>query len=77
MLPACPSLRLMCFFNRGNIEVTNFKNLMFLLVVCDLVVTLGSHNIPFSDSAMNLGFILDSKLSMKKHKNLPNHLFRA
>ena len=30
-------------------------------------ITLGSHNIPFSDSAMNLGFILDSKLSMKKH----------
>ena len=29
--------------------------------------TLGSHNIPFSDSAGNLGFILDSKLSMKKH----------
>ena len=28
--------------------------------------TLGSHNIPFSDSARNLGFILDSKLSMKK-----------
>ena len=30
-------------------------------------ITLGSHNIPFSDSAKNLGFILDSKLSMKKH----------
>ena len=30
-------------------------------------ITLGSHNIPFSDSATNLGFILDSKLSMKKH----------
>ena len=29
-------------------------------------LTLGSHNIPFSDSARNLGFILDSKLSMKK-----------
>ena len=29
--------------------------------------TLGSHNIPFSGSARNLGFILDSKLSMKKH----------
>ena len=28
-------------------------------------ITLGSH-IPFSDSARNLGFILDSKLSMKK-----------
>ena len=28
-------------------------------------ITLGSHNIPFSDSAGNLGFILDSKL--KKH----------
>ena len=27
-------------------------------------ITLGSHNIPFSDSARNLGFILDSKLSM-------------
>ena len=30
-------------------------------------ITLDSHNIPFSDSARNLGFILDSKLSMKKH----------
>ena len=30
-------------------------------------ITLGSHNIPFSDSARNLGFILVSKLSMKKH----------
>ena len=42
-------------------------------------ITLGSHNIPFSDSAGNLGFILDSKLSMKKHiiKNLPNSLFQA
>ena len=30
-------------------------------------ITLGSHNIPFSDSAKNLGFILDSNLSMKKH----------
>ena len=30
-------------------------------------ITLGSHNIPFSDSARNLGFILDSELSMKKH----------
>ena len=30
-------------------------------------ITLGSHNIPFSDSARNLGSILDSKLSMKKH----------
>ena len=30
-------------------------------------ITLGSHNIPFSDSARNLGFVLDSKLSMKKH----------
>ena len=29
-------------------------------------ITLRSHNIPFSDSARNLGFILDSKLSMKK-----------
>ena len=28
-------------------------------------ITLGSHNI--SDSARNLGFVLDSKLSMKKH----------
>ena len=42
-------------------------------------ITLGSHNIPFSDSASNLGFILDSKLSTKKHviQNLPNCLFRA
>ena len=30
-------------------------------------IILGSHNIPFSDSARNLGFILDSDLSMKKH----------
>ena len=31
-------------------------------------IILGSHNIPFSDSAWNLNeFILDSKLSMKKH----------
>ena len=30
-------------------------------------IILGSHNIPFSDSARNLGFILDSKLSMKKY----------
>ena len=29
-------------------------------------ITLGSHNIPFSDSARNLGVILDSNLSMKK-----------
>ena len=31
------------------------------------LITLGSHNIPFSDSARNFGFILDSKLSMKEH----------
>ena len=30
-------------------------------------ITLGSHNIPFSDSARNLRVILDSNLSMKKH----------
>ena len=30
-------------------------------------ITLGSRNILFSDSARNLGFILDSKLSMKEH----------
>ena len=30
-------------------------------------VTLGFHNIPFSDSAKNLGVILGSNLSMKKH----------
>ena len=30
-------------------------------------ITLGSHNNPFSDSPRNLGFILGSKLSMKKH----------
>ena len=30
-------------------------------------ITLGSNNIPFSDSARNLGVILDSNLSMKKH----------
>ena len=31
------------------------------------LITHGSPNIPFSDSARNLGFILDSKQSMKKH----------
>ena len=31
------------------------------------LITLDSHNIPYSDSARNLGFILGSKLSMKKH----------
>ena len=31
------------------------------------LITLGSHNIPFFDSARNLGLIIDSKLSMKKH----------
>ena len=30
-------------------------------------ITLGSYNIPFSNSARNLGFILDSNLFMKKH----------
>ena len=30
-------------------------------------ITLGSHSIPFSDSARSLGFILNSKLSVKKH----------
>ena len=30
-------------------------------------ITLCSHNIPFYDSARNLGVILDSNLSMKKH----------
>ena len=30
-------------------------------------ITLGSHNISFSDSARNLGVIVDSNLSMKKH----------
>ena len=30
-------------------------------------VALGSHNVPFSDSARNLGFIFGSKHSMKKH----------
>ena len=30
-------------------------------------IILGSHNIPFSDSARNLRFILDSKLFMKTH----------
>ena len=30
-------------------------------------ITLGSHNIPFSDSAKKLGVILDLKLSTKKH----------
>ena len=29
--------------------------------------TLGCHNIPFTDSARNLGVILNSNLSMKKH----------
>ena len=43
---------------------------MVAVVIIDYItdsITLGSHNIPFSDSARNLGFILDSKLSMKKH----------
>ena len=42
-------------------------------------ITLGSHNSPFSDSARNLAFILDSNLSMMKHfkTNLPDCLFRA
>ena len=31
------------------------------------VISSTLHNITFSDSARNLGFILDSKLSMKKH----------
>ena len=30
-------------------------------------ITLGSQNIPFTNSARNLGFILHSKLSMKKY----------
>ena len=30
-------------------------------------ITLGSRNIAFTDSTRNLGFILDSKLSMKRH----------
>ena len=33
-------------------------------------IILGSHNIPFSDSARNLGFMLDSKLSMKIMKHV-------
>ena len=42
-------------------------------------ITLGSHNIPFSDSARNTGVIFDSNLSLKKHiiKNLSNCLFQA
>ena len=31
------------------------------------IFSLGSHNIPFSDSARHLGVILDSNLSVKKH----------
>ena len=31
------------------------------------LITLGCHNMPVSDSVWNLGFILDSELSMKKH----------
>ena len=30
-------------------------------------ITVGEHDIPFSDQARNLGFILDSQLSMKQH----------
>ena len=30
------------------------------------LITLGSHNVPFCDSARNFGFIINSKLSMKK-----------
>ena len=33
----------------------------------DQGVDLGGHNIPFSDSDRNFGFILDSELSLKKH----------
>ena len=39
----------------------------YLLTKVTDSITLGSHNIPFSDSAKNLGFLLDSKLSMNKH----------
>ena len=41
-------------------------------------ITLGSHNIPFSDSARNIAVIFDSNLSMKKHIiNLSKCLFQA
>ena len=43
-------------------------------------ITFGSHSNPFSDSARNLGFILNSNLSMKKHvshKTLSSCLFKA
>ena len=44
-----------------------FSSSLKLTVPLPDSITLGSHNIPFSDSARNLGFILDSKLSVKKH----------
>ena len=43
--------------------------LLFSIEACLSIpnsITLGCHNIPFSDYARNLGFILDSELSMKK-----------
>ena len=46
--------------------MTKQKLLSFHFPLPDLI-TLGSHNIPFSDSTRNLGVILDSNLSMKKH----------
>ena len=38
-------------------------------------ITLGCHNISFSDSARNLGFILDSELSIKKHVVSSSNVF--
>ena len=47
-------------------EALLFPFLSFTISFPDLI-TLGSHNIPISDSARNLEVILDSNLSMKKH----------
>ena len=52
--------------NDNKTEALLFPFLSFTISFPDLI-TLGSHNIPISDSARNLGFILDSNLFMKKH----------
>ena len=58
---------------RVNSNLTTTKQLFSFLLLLSWnlppfpSLTLGSHNIPFSDSARNLGFVRDSKLSLKKH----------
>ena len=54
----------------GNSGHSSVKQLRpFIHYVYSIVdsVLLGCHNIPFSVSARNLGFILDSRISMMKH----------